>query len=215
MFVPGPVDVNPEVLAAQAQRMLPHRSSEFETIYRRTWEKARQVFITQWRVYVVTASGTGLQEAAVRNLVKRDVLSCVNGAFSKRWYDVALANGKKAELLETAWNEPITPDLVAKALRKKKYEAITIAHNETSTGVENPIQELSEAVRATSPDTLILVDAYPQRGVRIEMDSWGLDLVLTSSQKCLALPPGLSLAAVSDRALSYASEVPIEVGTLT
>jgi predicted phosphoserine aminotransferase len=201
--------VNPEVLAAQAQRMLPHRSSEFETIYRRTWEKARQIFMTKCRVYVVTASGTGLQEAAVRNLVKRDVLSCVNGAFSKRWYDVALANGKQAELLETAWNQPITPNLVAEALRQKKYEAITIAHNETSTGVENPIQEVTEAVRETSPETLILVDAVSSAGgVKIEMDAWGLDMVLTSSQKCLALPPGLSLAAVSDRALSYARMVP-------
>lgn len=209
MFVPGPVDVNPEVLAAQAQRMLPHRSSEFEAIYRRAWEKSRQLFMTKWRVYVVTASGTGFQEAAVRNLVKRDVLSCVNGAFSKRWYEVALANGKQADLLETAWNQPVTPELVAQALQRKRYEAITIVHNETSTGVENPVHEVSRVVREVSPDTLILVDAVSSLGgVKLEMDAWGLDLVLTSSQKCLALPPGLSLAAVSDRALSYAKGVP-------
>ena len=86
MFVPGPVDVDPEVLAAQAQPMLPHRSKEFESIYRRAWEKSRQLFFTQSRVFIVTTSGTGLQEATVRNLARQDVLSCVNGAFSQRWH---------------------------------------------------------------------------------------------------------------------------------
>jgi len=89
MFVPGPVDVDDMVLAAQTQPMLPHRSDEFETIYRRAWRKSQQLFDTQARVYIVTSSGTGLQEAAIRNLAKKDVLSCVNGAFSQRWYEVA------------------------------------------------------------------------------------------------------------------------------
>ncbi|MGD9092904.1 MAG: hypothetical protein PVF74_08645, partial [Anaerolineales bacterium] len=91
MFIPGPVDVDPQVLAAQAQPMLPHRSLEFETIFRRATEKARRLFYTQQRVFLTSSSGTGLQEAAVRNLSRESVLSCVNGAFGQRWHQVALA----------------------------------------------------------------------------------------------------------------------------
>lgn len=209
MFVPGPVDVQPEILAAQNQPMLPHRSEAFETIYRRTWQKSKPLFSTQSRVFVVTSSGTGLQEAAVRNLAKQDILSCVNGAFSQRWYEVAQTNGKRPDLLEVDWGLPITPDHVADALEKKKYEIITLVHNETSTGVQNPVSEIAATVRTLSPDTLICIDAVSSLGgVKVEMDAWGLDMVLTSSQKCLALPPGLALAAVSDRAMDYARGVP-------
>lgn len=209
LFVPGPVNVAPEVLAAQAQPMLPHRSEEFEKIYRRAWEKARNLFVTRCRVFVTTSSGTGLQEAAVRNLARQNVLACVNGAFGKRWSDVALTNGKKTDLLEAEWNQPVTPEAITWALRQKHYEIITLVHNETSTGLQNPIQELAAAIRETSPETLICVDAVSSLGgAKIEMDAWGLDLVLTSSQKCLALPPGLGLAAVSDRAIAYAESVP-------
>ena len=209
MFIPGPVDVHPQILAAQAQPMLPHRSREFEALFRRTWEKARQLFYTQARVFISTSSGTGLQEAAVRNFVRKDVLCCVNGAFSKRWHEVALTNGKQADALEVPWGQPITPEQVADALRQKHYEAITIVHNETSTGVQSPIQEIAAAVHEVSPETLICVDAVSSLGgVKIEMDAWGLDMLLTSSQKCLALPPGLALAAVSDRAMAYAETVP-------
>jgi aspartate aminotransferase-like enzyme len=209
MFVPGPVDVAPEVLAAQAQPMLPHRSKEFETIYRRCWEKARQLFYTQARVFITTSSGSGLQEAAVRNFARQSVLSCVNGAFAQRWYEVALANGKQADELEFDWGQPVTPDAVAAQLKQKHYEIVTVVHNETSTGVESPVRAIAAAVHAASPDTLICIDAVSSLGgVKIESDAWGLDMVLTSTQKCLALPPGLALAAVSDRAMAYAESVP-------
>lgn len=209
MFVPGPVDVDPEVLAAQAQPMLPHRSKEFETIFRRCWEKSRQLFYTVSRVFLTASSGTGLQEAGVRNFAREDVLACVNGAFGKRWAEVARANGKQTDILEAEWNQPITPEMVAVALEQKEYEILTIVHNETSTGLENPVREIAAAARAASPETLICVDAVSSLGgARIEMDTWGLDMVLTSSQKCLALPPGLGLAAVSDRAMAYAGQVP-------
>jgi aspartate aminotransferase-like enzyme len=209
MFVPGPVDVDPEVLAAQAQPMLPHRSKEFEAIFRRASDKSRRLFYTECRVFLTASSGSGLQEAAVRNFARENVLACVNGAFAERWYEVALNNGKTADKLEIPWDQPVTPEKVADALRKKPYEIITIVHNETSTGLENPVKEIAAAVHAVSPDTLICVDAVSSLGgVKIEMDAWGLDMVLTSSQKCLALPPGLGLGAVSDRAMAYAQEVP-------
>lgn len=209
MFVPGPVDVADEVLQAQAQPILPHRSAEFETIFHRAEQKARKLFYTQYRVFITASSGTGLQEAAVRNFAKAKVLACVNGAFGARWAEVARTNGKEVTVLEAEWGQPILPEQVAEALKKDYFEIVTVVHNETSVGLENPIKDIAAAVREVSPDTLICVDAVSSLGgAKLEMDAWGLDMVLTSSQKCLALPPGLALGAVSDRAMERAKEVP-------
>lgn len=208
LFIPGPVDVNDEIAAAQTQPMLAHRSAQFEEIFRRAGDNARQLFITQSRVLICASSGTGFHEAAVRNLVQQRVLCCVNGAFAARWQQVAETNGKQTDVLETAWKEPITPDLVRAALKKADYEAILIVHNETSTGLVNPVRDLAAAVKEVSPNTLICVDAVSSLAAdRVEMDAWGLDFVLTSSQKAIALPPGISLAAVSDRAMQKAETV--------
>jgi len=208
MFVPGPVDVADEVLQAQAAPMLPHRSKEFEAIYRRASEKAQQLFLTQYRVFLTASSGTGLQEAAIRNFVDKKVLSCVNGAFAERWHEVAASNGKETEKLAFEWDQPVAPERVAEAVQRGGFEAVTVVHNETSTGLVNPVREIAAAVRSVAPETLILVDAVSSlSGAKIEMDAWGLDMVLTSSQKCLALPPGLALGAVSDRAMEKAAKV--------
>lgn len=208
MFVPGPVDVPPEVLQAQTRPMLPHRSKEYEEIHRRAAEKAQSLFYTRSRVFLFAATGTGIQEAAVRNFANRSVLSCVNGAFGERWHEVALTNGKEADKLEFPWEQPVDAQRVADALRQKHYEVVTIVHNETSTGMQNPVREVAEAVRQVSPETVLCVDAVSSLGgVKIEMEAWGIDLLFTSSQKCLALPPGLALAAVSDRALEKAKQV--------
>lgn len=208
MFVPGPVDVAPEILAEMAKAMLPHRSKEYEAIHRRAAEKAQKLFFTQYRVLIGTHSGSGMQEAGMRNLVSRDVLCCVNGAFSQRWYDVAVSNGKQADRLDVEWGRAVSAEKLNEALKKKHYEAVSIVHNETSTGVENPLEELAGVIKKISPDTLIMVDAVSSLGgSKIEMDAWGIDFLLTSSQKCLALPPGLSLAGVNDRALEKAAAV--------
>ena len=208
MFVPGPVDVAPDVLAEMAKPMLPHRSKEYEAIHRSAGEKAQKLFYTQYRVLIGTHSGSGMQETGMRNLVSQDVLCCVNGAFSQRWFDVAVSNGKKADRLDAEWGHCILPENLRSALKKKNYEAVAIVHNETSTGVENPLKELAEVVREVSPETFIMVDAVSSLGgSKIEMDAWGIDFLLTSSQKCLALPPGLSLVAVNDRALEKAAKV--------
>jgi predicted phosphoserine aminotransferase len=208
MFVPGPVDVAPEVLEMQAKPMIPHRSKDFEAIFQRASEKAKALFNTEYRVFLGTHSGSGMQEAGIRNFAQESVLSCINGSFSDRWYKVAVSNGKKAVKLEAEWGEAITPDMLADALKQQHFEVVTIVHNETSTGVENPLKELCAVVKEVSPDTLILVDAVSSLGgVKVEMDAWGIDFLLTSSQKCLALPPGLSLAATNDRALKKAESV--------
>jgi aspartate aminotransferase-like enzyme len=208
LFVPGPVDVDPQVLNAQTQPMLPHRSAEFEEIFHRAEGKARQVFDTANRVFITASSGTGLQEAAVRNFANARVLNCINGAFGSRWHDVARTNGKQADKLDVPWGQPITAEMVAGALKGQDYEILTVVHNETSTGLQNPVDEIAAAVHAVSPETLICVDAVSSlSGAKIETDAWGLDFVLTSSQKALALPPGLGLAATSDRALVRAERV--------
>lgn len=209
MFVPGPVDVDPSVLAAQAQPMMPHRSKEFEAIFQRAGEKSKQLFYTQSRVFILTASGTGSQEAAVRNLAAERVLCCINGSFSQRWHEVATTNGKQADKVEVPWGQPVLPDMVAEAIQKEKYDVITIVHNETSTGVQNPVKEIADVVHRLSPETMVCVDAVSSLGgAKVEMDAWGIDLLFTSSQKCLALPPGLSLCAVNDRAMARAETVP-------
>ena len=208
LFIPGPVDVAEEIAQAQAQPMLPHRSPAFEEIFHRAEANLRQVFRTQHRVFISASSGTGLHEAAVRNLAHSKVLCCVNGAFGKRWYDVATSNGKQADMLEVDWQQPITPDLVAKALDGKEYEVVTVIHNETSTGLQNPVKAIAEAGRQTSPNTFICVDAVSSlSGAEIEMDEWDIDFLLTSSQKCFALPPGLAFAGVNDRAMEKAAKV--------
>jgi len=208
MFVPGPVDVAPEVLQAMTKPMLPHRSKEYEEIHRRAAEKAQKLFYTQFRVFLGTHSGSGMQEAGIRNFANKSILCCTNGAFSERWYQCAVANGKQTDRLDAEWGKAILPDQLRDALKKKHYEAITIVHNETSTGVENPVEELCKVLKEVSPDTIIMVDAVSSLGgVKIEMDAWGIDFLLTSSQKCIALPPGLSLAGTSDRALKKAESV--------
>ncbi|MFZ0535033.1 MAG: alanine--glyoxylate aminotransferase family protein [Anaerolineales bacterium] len=209
MFVPGPVDVSPDVLQQQTKAMIPHRSKDFETIFQRSADKLRQIFYTQYRIFIMTNSGSGAQESVVRNLAKERVLNCINGSFAKRWYDVSIANGKLADKVEVPMGQAILPEMVEEALKKQKYELITIVHNETSTGVQNPVREIAEVVHRVSPDTLIAVDAVSSLGgTKIEMDAWGLDVLFTSSQKCMALPPGIALTAVNDRAMARAAEVP-------
>ncbi len=209
LFIPGPTDVAPEILAAQTHRMIGHRSPACTDLFARIQPRLRQVLQTRQRVFITASSGSGLQEAALRNTVQRRALVCVGGAFADRWYDVALANGLEAERLEVVWGRPHDPQQVAEAVARGGHDAVAVVHNETSTGVENPVQAIAAAVRQVSPETLILVDAVSSAGgVDLRVDDWGLDVVLTSSQKCFALPPGLAFAAVSDRALERAATVP-------
>ena len=208
MFVPGPVDVAQEVLDILTKPVLPHRSKEYEEIFRRAASKCEKLFYTKDRVFIGTHSGSGMQEVGVRNLAQKDILVCINGAFSERWYSVGTTNGKEVDRLEAEWGKPIEPEALRSALQKKHYEAVAIVHNETSVGLENPVKELCAVIKEVSPDSMIMVDAVSSlAGTKIEMDACGIDFLLTSSQKCLALPPGISLAGVSDRALEKAETV--------
>jgi aspartate aminotransferase-like enzyme len=209
LYIPGPTDVHPDIAGAQSQPMIGHRSDSFRSLMRRIQPKLLELFQTEQRVFVSTSSGSGLQEAGVRNCVAKRLLVAVNGAFSERWFFVAESNGVPADRLDIPWGQAISTDLVAEALQSGHYDALAIVHNETSTGVENPIAAISASARSIQPDLVIMVDAVSSLGgAEVQTDAWSLDVVLTSSQKCLALPPGLAFAAVSDRALTRADAVP-------
>lgn len=211
LFIPGPTEVRKEVLDAQAAWMIGHRGSDFETLFANIQNKLRQLFYTRSRVYVSTSSGTGLWEAASRNCIRDDkkVLHLVNGAFSERWWDISKCNGKQADVLEAPWGKAIKPEQLEAALANGPYDAVAIVLNETSTGVKNPVEAMVEVIRAKAPDALILVDAVSiLGGYKIDFEALGLDVLLTSTQKAMALPPGLAFAAVSDRVLERAKQVP-------
>lgn len=209
LFIPGPTDVLPETLAAQTRPIVGHRSQALSDLFARVQPGLRQVLGTRQRVYITTSSGSGLQEAAVRNCVSQRLLMCVGGAFAERWFEVARGNGLAVDRLDTDWGSPHDPQAVEAALRRKTYDSLAIVHNETSTGVENPVAEIAARARAVNPEIVILVDAVSSAGgVPVETEAWGLDVVFTSSQKCFALPPGLAFAAVSDHALARAKTIP-------
>lgn len=193
--------------------MIGHRSDEFEALFARCEEQLRTLFYTAARVFIVAASGSGLQEAAIRNLVSGRVLSFVNGTFSRRWYEAATGCDKQAVRIEIPWNTAVKPAQVeaalSQALAAGPVDAVTVVHNETSTGVISPVQEIAATVRRLSPETSRSWSMPCRRlaACAFATDAWGLDLLLTSSQKALALPPGLAFCAVSDRALAKAATV--------
>lgn len=174
-------------------------------------EKLPRIFFTDQTVLITASSGTGLWEAAVRNTINKKALNCVNGAFSDRFRLVTELNGKENEVLEVPWGQPILPEQVAESLAAGGFDAVTLVHNETSTGVTSPVREIAEAVRnaPNGDEIMILIDSVSGlSGARIEFDAWDLDVVLASSQKAFALPPGLAFCAVSDRAMRKAEQVP-------
>ncbi len=188
--------------------MVGHRSQEFRDLYARIQPQLRQVFQTERRVYVAASSGSGLWEGAMRSLVRDRLLLCVCGAFGQRWAEVAEGNGLAFDQLDVEWGQPNLPEQVVSALANQQYDTLAVVHNETSTGVENPVEEIVKAARDSQPELVVMVDAVSSAGgVQIPADDWELDVVVTSSQKCFALPPGLALAAVSDRALERAAQV--------
>ena len=210
LFIPGPTEVRPEILQAQTAPMIGHRSGDCDVLIASVEAKLRQLFMTESRVYILAASGSGLQEAAIRNGVRdgRRVANFVNGAFAQRWHEVAVGCSKQAVKIDVPWGQPVLPETVDSALAGDEWDAITVVHNETSTGTASPVGDIAAQVRAKYPDTLVFVDAVSSlAGDWIPVDAWGLDVCLTSSQKALALPPGLAFAAVSDRVLERARQV--------
>ena len=203
-FLPGPTEVRPEILQAMMRPMIGHRGKDMEQLIERLQVGLKYVFRTERPVYLSSSSATGLMEAAVRNGVRRRVLCLVNGAFSERFYKIAAACGLDADPLEVELGGVNTPAALQKALRRGIYDAVTVVHSETSTGVLNPIAELAEVTRGAG-DVVLLVDSVSAlAGAKVETDAWGIDYLLTGSQKCFALPPGLAFAVAQPNILERA-----------
>jgi predicted phosphoserine aminotransferase len=209
LFIPGPTHVRQEILEAQTAPMLGHRSKDYSDLQAEVRPKLQQLLYTAQPVFIYASSGTGLMEGSLRQTVQKRALVTACGAFSDRWHAIAVANGIPVDRVDVAWGQGFTPELVVDALSKADYDVLTITFNETSTGVMNPLAEIAAMVREKYPDVVILVDAVSaMAGVKIEFDALDIDVVLSSSQKCFALPPGLTITAVSDRALKRAEQTP-------
>ena len=210
-FNPGPTWVRPEILQELTRPMIGHRTPEFRELFRRINANLKPLFDTTGDTFVVTSSGTGVMEAALDNCVARRVLVTTCGAFSERWFDIAQSLGYEVDRLEVEWGKAIDPEQLRDHLesRRAHYDAVTLTHNETSTGVTNDVASLAAVVREESPDTLVLVDAVSSLGgIPVHFDTWQLDVCLASVQKGLALPPGITVAAISQRALDVAKKRP-------
>jgi aspartate aminotransferase-like enzyme len=203
-FVPGPTEVRPEILEAMSRRMIFHRSPAMEELMQRVTARLRPVFGTTRGVHVITGSGTGAMEMAIRNGSSKKVLAVIHGDFGERFARLAEACGRQVERLKSPLGEVVPLDRIRDALRKGEFDTVTATHSETATGVLADIAGIGGVVREHD-GCLLLVDAVSAAGATpIAMDSWGVDAVVSASQKALALPPGLAFAAVSERLVERA-----------
>ena len=207
LFIPGPTMVHPDVLAKMATPMIGHRTKEASELQRNISDKLRQLMFTSNRIVLSTSSGTGLMEGAIRSVTGKKAIVFAVGAFGKRWHELALLNGVDVDLHLEEPGHPNFPETVDRYLKTGKYDTVTITHNETSTGIMNPIESISEIIQKY-PEIVWMVDTVSSLGgVKIEIDRLGIDVCISSSQKALALPPGLALASVSEKAVERCKSV--------
>jgi len=208
-FLPGPTEVDPEVLAAQTHPMIGHRGSAIQDLIAEVEVGLKEVFLTERSVIISTSSATGLMEAGIRNGVgDGKVLSLVNGAFSKRFADIAVACGRTVDIWEVPWGGYHLPAELSARLASGGYDAVTVTHSETSTGVLQDLEGLAKVI-AGDEHVLFLVDSVTGIcGTEVRTDDWQLDWVLTGSQKAMALPPGLSFGVASDALLDRSAGLP-------
>lgn len=207
-FLPGPVEVHPDVLSALQRPMIGHRGSEMMELMEEMERPLRHLFRTTRPVLMGTASATGFMEAAVRAGVERRLLAVVGGHFGERFAQVASACGKEVVRAVVAPGQTLEPAHLERFLDGPEVDAVSIVHSETSTGALAPLEELARVVRRRD-DVMLLVDAASSIGADpVEFDLWQLDFVFTGSQKALALPPGLALGAASKRLMQRARKLP-------
>ncbi len=203
LFSPGPTMLPPEVLLKMAEPIMHHREPEFEKIFAEIREGLKYLFQTKNEVLVFTSSGTGAMEGAVSNLLSRGDKALVvrGGKFGERWGEICKAFGIEFVPIDVEWGRAVEPELIKKALESDPaIRAVYTQASETSTGVRHPIREIAEIVKKYE-DKVIVVDAITGIGVfDLPMDEWGIDVLVSGSQKALMLPPGLAFAALSDKA---------------
>jgi aspartate aminotransferase-like enzyme len=200
---PGPTPIPDDVRDAQGQQMVDHRGTQFGELLRETTAGLAELIGTSGEVLLLTGSGSGALEAAVVNTLSPGdrVLSVNIGAFGDRFAQIATVFGAEVDSLAFEWGTAADPDAVRERLASGgPYRAVLVTHNETSTGVANPMRELAEAVRSAPGDPLLLVDGISGLGAMpFEMDGWGVDVVVSASQKAFMASPGMAIAALSER----------------
>ncbi|MGI6546307.1 MAG: pyridoxal-phosphate-dependent aminotransferase family protein [Fastidiosipilaceae bacterium] len=207
LFIPGPVDVRQEVLEKMSKPMIGHRTKDATKLQQSISDKIRKLMYTENMILISTSSGSGLMEGAVRSCTAKRAAVFSIGAFGDRWYKMCTANNVPADKFSAQLGQATDPAQVDEVLATGKYDVITITHNETATGVANPLDELSAVIRKY-PDVIWLVDAVSSLGGdKIEVDRLGIDICITSTQKCIGLPPGMSFCSFSQKALEHAKTV--------
>ena len=211
LFIPGPVKVNEDVLQQLARPTLGHRGKEYAQLHGETADMLKKILFTEQNVFLSTSSASGIWEAAIRNCVGFDetVLATCCGAFSDKWADIVKSCGRKVEELKVDWGKPITSEMIDEKLATGKYAAITLVYNETSTGLTNPVYEISKMMKEKYPDVLVFVDSVSGMvGLPLHFDELGWDVTFASVQKGFAIPPGLAVAVVGNRALEKSKDIP-------
>ncbi len=209
LFTPGPVYVPEWVLKELAKPNDTHRSNPYRELHTLVKNKVQKLLHTKNDILIWTNSATGIMEACVRNLIGPDdkAIFFPCGAFGDRWAKMAEQCGKNAVIKKVEWGKGVSPELVKEELSKDKYAVVFITLNETSTGVMNPLWDIGPIVKEHG--ALLCVDAVSaMAGVDIDVDKWSIDVVLASTQKCFALPPGLAISSVSEAAFEKAKTVP-------
>ncbi len=205
LHIPGPVEVSDKTFKALCSPMIGHRGQGFKDLYAKMQPQLQQLLATKQLVYLSTSSAWGVMEGAVRNLVQKKVLNCMCGAFSDKWFDVSKRCGKDAEALQVPWGSPIRADAVDKKLATGQFDALTVIHNETSTGVMSPLAEIA-ALKRKYPDVMFIVDSVSSMSaVPLKFDELGIDVLLAGTQKAFALPPGTAVFVCSPAALAKAA----------
>ena len=206
-FFPGPTEVRPEILQTMVQPMQPHRGPAFSALYAQLVADLQQVFRTQRPVYCVSASATALMEMAVRGAPEGPILALVNGAFSERFARVAQQCGRRVRLVAVPWGQVHPLELIEQHLVGDSYAALTVVHSETSSGALSDLRAITELAHRYG--VMCLADCVTSLAAcPVETDAWGVDFVLTGSQKALALPPGLGFAVASEAYVLQAAVVP-------
>jgi aspartate aminotransferase-like enzyme len=207
LHIPGPVEVSEKTFKALSSPMIGHRGQGFKDLYAKIQPQLQQLLSTKQLVYLSTSSAWGVMEGAIRNVVSKKVLNCMCGAFSDKWFDVSKKCGKQAEALQVNWGSPIRAEAIDKKLATGEFDALTVIHNETSTGVMSPLDEIA-ALKKKYPDVMFIVDAVSSMtAVPLKFDEMGIDVLLAGTQKAFALPPGTAVFVCSPPALAKAATV--------
>lgn len=207
LFIPGPIDVSEDVLKEMSKAMIGHRSEDASILQKSISEKLQKVFYTREQILLSTSSGSGLMEGAIRSCTRKKAAVFSSGAFGNRWYKMALCNNVPADIFNVELGEVVTGQMVEDVLKTGDYDLITLVHNETSTGVMNPLEEISKVLKK-HPDVVWCLDTVSSMGAtKIEVDKLGVDICITSTQKALGLPSGMSIASMSQKAVNAAEKV--------